>query len=412
MSYEVGENIICQTGSSWDSWQPAVVTAIRNTTYQQSGYHCRLNLDGRSVFKYVYNEDDNIRRHDFNLDNHLEVLLHHLSWGASPDLLQRIIDAHSMDIRLVGPKMLFACVRYNVTETLQWLVDVQGVSLGSCDESGRNCLLLAVHHKQVDMISLLMNSHLTVCLSRLFKGVDHRKWNLLHYLVLANDEAAMSWLVDSEIEPTRSLYEVREYSYREERMAEGGTVKGVAEVMHLTEWCDEKGRTARDMAVSLKRLNLVTILDNFHIQAKLFHALQPLELSLCSGKGETELTNLIASVAELRVDLRTQPLSAHNSRYLSQITFHLVSKGVFEHGVLWMYNNWRHDLPHLMMQHEPLLAGTERDILVQLLKGPDALRLTETNLRFCLGDPDGYSNITSIFADITPLFKIGVYLCC
>lgn len=175
MSYEVGENVICQTGSSWDSWQPAVVTAIRNTTYHQSGYHCRLTVDGRSVFKYVYNENDNIRRHDFNLDNHLEVLLHHLSWRASPDLLQRIIDAHSMDIRLVGPKMLFACVRYNVTETLKWLVDVQGVSLESCDESGRNCLLLAVHHKQVDIISLLMKLYPTVCASRLFRGVDHRK---------------------------------------------------------------------------------------------------------------------------------------------------------------------------------------------------------------------------------------------
>ena len=187
IKFKVEDRVFCQTGSTWKTWQSAVITEIRNNRHVQA-YLCKL--DNGNVCVVNFKDDHNIRPLDFDPNSSLQILFHHMK-HKSLDILEEIMSFYSIDLRIIQQKLLFEAVKYNIQIVVTWLFDLKNVNVEICDEKDRNILFHAIIHKQWDFVSFLHNSY-SSHIDDLMSVVDSSGMTVLHHLVVANNDEEMS----------------------------------------------------------------------------------------------------------------------------------------------------------------------------------------------------------------------------
>ncbi len=191
------EQVLVQLGTTWRSWE---VGTVVNTQKKPLKYTVKLMADGRLISLPATNPRP-IRRKDFDFKNPLELLLHHLRWIASPDILQEIIDHYHLDINLVGPKLLFECAKYGIQGVWKWLIFHHKIDPHFRDNDGRNILQIAVQNLQYSFLSDLVRKEeqmLAIDVERMAHMTDNINRNVIHYLSDTKNEQMLTFFLDGE----------------------------------------------------------------------------------------------------------------------------------------------------------------------------------------------------------------------
>eukprot|EP01034_Spumella_vulgaris_P027141 gene27141-33824_t len=256
---------------------------------------------------------------------------------------------------------------HGLNEEFRWLVDAQRVNISTLDDQKRNALHLCIKHNQTNFLFFLCSTNVWIPqVTAMVNKVDASGMNVLHHLVMSGNEQMMHIFTSVDCLLSSACLEV----CKEPRMLDKDTPTERQEFSHLHAWRDDKGRTAHDIARTLKRVGMITRLDNLVYQTHVHRMFGYLAESVTAELYKLLLDEFTAFIVENKIAPRVSQLLEVNKTYMRVLAFDIAQTSVCDHALRWLSDVWGLDLKavHLTDMHSH--ADYERNVITQVVRGP------------------------------------------
>ncbi len=300
IKFNINEKILCQTSDSWNTWKAGIVkerivslisVGVNGGCQEDISFVCEL-ADGDLIS--VSATDSHIRPLNFEVGNHLQVLVHHLKYNASAEMLEEITEYFGLNLKFIGSKLLLAAAACDNTKAFKWLVCDNGVDVWTIDSKQRSILQIAIVNKQERFVDFVVgtlssdeNEQHNTTLAQLLSNRDSSGKNLFHYIVTSNCEELLERLTRSDSKCLESLFDA----------GDPLPVHQSAHPLHICSMQDSQKRSPIDYAVILKRSRLSELLTTFRTRAELHNCLRFVTYSMSNAINQAEVCRTFDSAS-------------------------------------------------------------------------------------------------------------------
>ena len=334
--FKKGEKVLCNTGDK--KWEPCIIIGHdywEDHFDEPAAYQAKKIRNGRLIY-VPFDEPSLVREF---VTEPIEKLICAIKYDEYDEIVQ-IINEYDIEIVLKVKEILTNGAIFGNINALSIYEDEDTGNIDfnmELDDSGRNIVLIAMMKRQFDFIITLGEQkegfyQRNMC--KFFSHSDKHGHNILHYAVIVNaEEFLMHFFCDDEDSIAGSIASNCFSSYIFMRYP----------LPTIFQKVSNKGKTAYDLAVDLKRANLVKILRDFAQQAIVENLLSRIDYSIViSPQSQDGFSEWEDNLARNGIDISTIQLSKGNAARLQKSGF-ACGYGAKLDELKWLIEKWKLD---------------------------------------------------------------------